>query len=65
MQDQPEIFNRAALMNIGYAEAAKLQEHDTYVFHDVDMLPEDMCNLYMCAQQPRHLSATRDKNYYR
>ncbi len=34
-------FNRAALMNVGYAEASKRGAFDCFVFHDVDLVPED------------------------
>ena len=41
-QSKEEDFNRAALMNIGYAEALKIDEgFDCFVFHDVDLVPED------------------------
>lgn len=53
-------FNRAKLMNVGYAEALKLYEWDCFVFHDVDLLPMDDRNLYTCPDQPRHLSAAVD-----
>ena len=36
-----EAFNRAALMNVGYIEASKLDHYFCFVFHDVDLLPED------------------------
>lgn len=32
-------FNRAKLMNVGFAEALKLYEWDCFIFHDVDLLP--------------------------
>ena len=34
-------FNRAILMNIGYAEAMKVGNFSCFVFHDVDLVPED------------------------
>ena len=34
-------FNRAALMNVGFLEASKLDRYFCFVFHDVDLLPED------------------------
>ena len=36
-----EDFNRAALMNIGFVEAIKMYDFDCFVFHDVDLVPED------------------------
>ncbi|CAL4186109.1 unnamed protein product, partial [Meganyctiphanes norvegica] len=37
---------------------------DCYVFHDVDMLPENDHNLYHCTTMPRHLVvAASNKNY--
>lgn len=53
-------FNRAKLMNVGYAEALKLYEWDCFVFHDVDLLPMDDRNLYTCPDQPRHMSVAVD-----
>jgi hypothetical protein len=46
------------LMNIGFTEALRLRSFDCFVFHDVDLLPEDDHNSYACpeAGEPRHLS---------
>ena len=60
----PEIFNRAALMNVGYLEAHKVGHFDCYVFHDVDLIPEDLTNIYACTERPRHLVATRSVTSY-
>jgi len=49
-------FNRAMLMNIGYVEATKDYDWDCFVFHDVDLVPEDDRNLYHCPAYPRHMS---------
>ena len=35
-----DAFNRAALMNVGYAEASERAAFDCFVFHDVDLVPE-------------------------
>lgn len=53
-------FNRAMLMNIGYTEALKIDNYDCFIFHDIDLLPEDDRNLYTCPEQPRHMSAAVD-----
>ncbi len=60
-------FNRGMLMNIGAAEAIKLSsgQLDCFIFHDVDLLPEDDRNLYTCPDQPRHMSAAVDIFHYR
>ncbi|KAF5296459.1 hypothetical protein FQR65_LT01448 [Abscondita terminalis] len=53
-------FNRAMLMNIGYKEALNLDNYDCFIFHDIDLLPEDDRNLYTCPEQPRHMSVAVD-----
>ena len=64
-QALPTRFNRAMLMNIGYAEASKQANYSCYIFHDVDLLPEDDRNIYNCPEQPRHMSAAIDKFSYK
>jgi hypothetical protein len=34
------------------------------VYHDVDLMSEDDRNVYMCGEQPRHLSVLIDKFDY-
>lgn len=43
-------FNRGILMNIGYVESLKDSNNtwNCFLFHDVDMIPEDFRNLYKC-----------------
>lgn len=58
-------FNRAMLMNIGYAEAIKDHDWQCFVFHDVDLLPENDKNIYSCPESPRHMSAAVDSMGYK
>ncbi|KAM3612711.1 uncharacterized protein V6R79_013139 [Siganus canaliculatus] len=60
-QDGDEIFNRAKLLNVGYAEALKEYDYNCFVFSDVDLIPMDDRNTYRCFGQPRHLSVSMDK----
>jgi hypothetical protein len=48
-------FNRAVLFNVGFIEAMKLYTFDCFIFHDVDLIPEDLRNIYKCGDQPRHM----------
>ncbi len=53
------------LFNIGYKEALQLHDFECFVFHDVDLLPEDDRNYYGCPQKPRHLSVAVDTFRYK
>lgn len=56
-------FNRAKLLNVGFHEAY-LQGFKCFIFHDVDLIPEDDRNIYTCSGQPRHMSvAVSTLNY--
>jgi len=59
-----QTFNRAKLMNVGFVESLKLYDWQCFIFHDVDLLPEDDRNLYTCPEQPRHMSVAIDKFKY-
>ncbi|XP_062388843.1 beta-1,4-galactosyltransferase 1-like [Sardina pilchardus] len=58
-------FNRAKLMNVGYAEARKQYDYECFVFSDVDVIPMDDRNFYRCYSQPRHISVALDKFGFR
>ncbi|XP_038861797.1 beta-1,4-galactosyltransferase 4-like [Salvelinus namaycush] len=58
-------FNRAKLLNVGYLEALKDYDWDCFVFHDVDLVPENDYNLYKCDQQPKHLVVGRNATGYK
>ena len=57
IQKKPEVFNKASLMNVGFLEARASADFDCFIFHDVDMLPEDDRNFYVCSLQPRHVGS--------
>ncbi|XP_052704995.1 beta-1,4-N-acetylgalactosaminyltransferase bre-4-like isoform X2 [Crassostrea angulata] len=57
-------FNRGKLFNIGYLEAKK-DNHTCFVFHDVDLIPENDHILYGCVRSPMHLSRAVNKFNYK
>lgn len=59
------VFNRAKLLNVGFLEALKDYNWDCFVFHDVDLIPENDHNLYACERQPKHLVVGRNVTGYR
>jgi len=59
-------FNRAALMNVGVVEAKRLGNFSCFVFHDVDMLPEDDRALYKCPKEKAlHMAVAVSRWKYR
>lgn len=65
-QTKSKSFNRAKLFNAGVAEIRKLDpEICCFIFHDVDLLPLNQKNLYMCSNLPKHLSVGVSSLRYR
>ena len=64
IQIKPADFNRGKLRNVGFLEAEKYGHFDCYVFHDVDLIPENDQNLYMCDNSLRQLSSAIDEWRY-
>lgn len=60
-------FNRGMLLNVGFIEALRRRSFDCFIFHDVDLLPEDDRNSYACPEvgKPRHLSVAINTFGYR
>lgn len=58
-------FNRAKLLNVGFKEAMKEEDWDCLYFHDVDLIPEDDRNIYICDANPKHASIAMDKFGYK
>ena len=55
-------FNRGNLLNIGFEEALKINPKlNCFIFHDVDILPLNLQQLYICSDLPRHLCSYLDK----
>ena len=63
-QDGDEKFNRGRLLNIGVKESLKVDNFDCFIFHDVDLLPENDKNIYYCDNQARHLASAIDEMRY-
>lgn len=53
-------FNRAMLFNIGSIYAAQLN-FPCLILHDVDLMPMNLGNLYVCSKRPRHMCSSLDK----
>ena len=50
-------FNRAKLLNVGYLHImTQVPDCPCFVFHDVDLIPLDDRNSYVCLRTPRHMS---------
>ncbi|GAB6027923.1 hypothetical protein CHUAL_002137 [Chamberlinius hualienensis] len=58
-------FNKGILMNAAFLLSSELgPAFQCYVFHDVDLLPEDDRNMYSCPSFPRHMSVSVDQFKY-
>ncbi|OQV22685.1 Beta-1,4-galactosyltransferase 4 [Hypsibius exemplaris] len=58
-------FNKARIMNSAFKEALKHSHYDCFIFHDVDLIPENDRNFYGCPEQPRHMSVAVNELGYR
>lgn len=63
-QTDEKQFNRAKLLNIGFVETNKLAQVDCFIFHDVDLLPQNDLNVYACTHNPRHMYSAIDTFRY-
>ncbi|XP_069746118.1 beta-1,4-galactosyltransferase 4-like isoform X2 [Narcine bancroftii] len=59
------VFNRAKLLNVGFLEAVKERKWDCFIFHDVDLIPENDFNLYQCDNEPKHFVVGRNSTGYK
>lgn len=51
-------------MNLGFENAVNTTQSSCVVFHDVDVVPVDDRNSYVCGAQPRHLAANINNARY-
>ncbi|EPY82460.1 beta-1,4-galactosyltransferase 3-like protein [Camelus ferus] len=58
-------FNWGKLCNVGFWEAMQEEDWDCVFFHDVNLLPEDDRNRYVCDVFPAHVSVAIDKFNYK
>ena len=58
-------YNKAVLMNAAFIYASNQYDFQCFVFHDVDLIPEDDRNMYSCPILPRHMSVAVDELNYR
>ncbi|KAH7976539.1 hypothetical protein HPB52_016016 [Rhipicephalus sanguineus] len=64
-QNDTEGFKRAKLFNAGYEIAKAMHNHSCFIFHDVDLLPENRRNMYACNEGgPFHLPTCIDRWNY-
>jgi hypothetical protein len=66
VQAGTDTFNKARIMNIAFVTALQREPATAcFVFHDVDLIPENDYNLYTCPTMPRHMSVAIDEMNYR
>lgn len=57
-------YNKGVLMNAAFLYASTRSHFRCFVFHDVDLIPEDDRNMYSCPEYPRHMSVAVDELHY-
>ncbi|CAF0931090.1 unnamed protein product [Rotaria sordida] len=58
-------YNKAVLMNAAFIYGLSEYDFQCFVFHDVDLIPEDDRNMYSCPIFPRHMSVAVDEMNYK
>jgi hypothetical protein len=58
-------YNKGVLMNSAFIYASNEYDFQCFVFHDVDLIPEDDRNMYSCPTFPRHMSVAVDEMNYK
>ena len=56
------MFNKGVLYNVAFIKAIEMESFDYFVFHDIDLIPVDNRNIYVCSEEnPRLLTVYNDK----
>ncbi|WAR07150.1 BRE4-like protein [Mya arenaria] len=55
-----QTFNKGRVMNAAFLEVSKMSDFDCFIFHDVDLIPEDDRIIYLCDDRPKHMSHSVD-----
>lgn len=63
-QSELKEFNRGKLFNVGYLEVKKVNRFPCLILHDVDLLPQNINNIYGCTKYPRHMASNINKLRY-
>ncbi|CAF1565025.1 unnamed protein product [Rotaria magnacalcarata] len=58
-------YNKGILMNAAFIYASNEYDFQCFVFHDVDLIPENDRNMYSCPVFPRHMSAAVNEMNYK
>nr|XP_054929738.1 uncharacterized protein LOC126537167 isoform X4 [Dermacentor andersoni] len=58
-------FNRAKLLNVGYEVSKTMHDYNCFIFHDVDLIPENDRSIYACQENPYHISRCLDIYEYK
>jgi len=58
-------FNKGKLLNAGFIESQEYDSYRCFVFHDIDLIPEDDRNDYGCPSGPRHMCPAVSKFDYK
>jgi len=64
-QNDNSNFNRGKLMNIGFNFSQEFFPYNCFVFHDVDLVPEDDRIDYGCRNSPTHLTVAINTRGYK
>jgi len=64
-QTDNSTFNRGKLMNVGFNISQEFFPYNCFVFHDIDLIPEDDRIDYSCKHSPTHLTVAIDTRNYK